>query len=158
MLHQIATWWYQISNERRQTLWLHRLSYSCLCSSAGSIGTSLASQSPSWTTPSSNPCGRAFSRFFAVSKKSLLLHFLFRVCVFFFGMYEHVVEHLPQVQRSTALLVLRKAAKQVRADQSATTRASRQSWQEPACWALIIQLAAFSKRTKKSKSAWPIKR
>ena len=47
-----------------------------------------------------------------------------------------------------------KAAKQVRADQSATTQASRQSWRDPAhaCRA-CIQHAEFSKRTKKSKSA-----
>ena len=51
----------------------------------------------------------------------------------------------------------RKAAKQVRADQSATTQASRQSWLEPACRRAFIQLPAFSKRTKKSKSARPTK-
>ena len=65
-------------------------------------------------------------------------------------MYVHVVEHVPQTQRSKAQSALHKAAKQVRADQSAITQASRQSWQELACRRALILLAAFSKRTKKS--------
>ena len=48
---------------------------------------------------------------------------------------------------------LHKAAKQVRADQNATTQASRLSWQELARRREFIQLVVFSKRTKKSKSA-----
>ena len=44
------------------------------------------------------------------------------------------------------------AAKQARADQSATMQASRQSWLESACRRVFIQLAVFSKQTKKSKS------
>ena len=47
------------------------------------------------------------------------------------------------------------AAEQVRADQSATTQASIQSWLEAACRRAFIQLVVFSKRTKKSKSARP---
>ena len=47
------------------------------------------------------------------------------------------------------------AAKQVRADQSATTQASRQGWLQPACRRAFRQLAVFSKRTKKSGSARP---
>ena len=46
-----------------------------------------------------------------------------------------------------------KAAKQVCADQSATTQVSRQSWREPTCRWAFVQLATFSKRTKKSNSA-----
>ena len=56
-----------------------------------------------------------------------------------------VVEHLPQPQLCAAQSALHKAAKQGRADQNATTQASRQSWREPAC-----RLAVFSKRTEKS--------
>ena len=47
---------------------------------------------------------------------------------------------------------LRKSAKQIRADKSATTHASRQSWPELAYRRAFIQLAAFSKRKKKRKS------
>ena len=74
-------------------------------------------------------------------------------------MYEHfVVEHLvysssiPQAQHSTAQSALHKAANEARADQSAKTQASRQSWREPSCSRAFMELAAFSKRTK-SKSA-----
>ena len=50
----------------------------------------------------------------------------------------------PQAQHSTAQRSqLAQAAKQVRADQSATTQASRQSWLEPACRRAFIQLAVF---------------
>ena len=56
-------------------------------------------------------------------------------------MYEYVVvEHLQQQcrtysigQQSTTQSALHKAANKLRADQSATTYASRQSWREPAC-------------------------
>ena len=52
-------------------------------------------------------------------------------------MYEHVAEHL-LLYFSTAstaphsVISPHKAAKQVRADQSATTQATRQSWRQPA--------------------------
>ena len=70
-------------------------------------------------------------------------------------MYEDVVvEHLPQTHQSKAQSALHKSATQVCADQSATTQASRQSWRTRACRRAFTQLAAFSKRTKKSKSAW----
>ena len=70
-------------------------------------------------------------------------------------MYEDVVvEHLPQTHQSKAQSALHKAATQVCADQNATTQASRQSWRTRACGRVFTQLAAFSKRTKKSKSAW----
>ena len=42
-----------------------------------------------------------------------------------------VVEHLPQ--HTTAQSAMNKAANHVRADQSATTQASSQSWREPGC-------------------------
>ena len=46
-------------------------------------------------------------------------------------MCEHVViEHLPPTRHSKAQSSLHKGSKQVRADQSATTQASRQRWQE----------------------------
>ena len=45
------------------------------------------------------------------------------------------------------------AAKQVRADQSATTQASRRRLRRPECRRAFVQLAVFSKRTEKSKSA-----
>ena len=49
-------------------------------------------------------------------------------CGPFFRVFEHVVaEHLPQTKHSKPQLAFHKAAKQVRADQSATTQASRQS-------------------------------
>ena len=70
-------------------------------------------------------------------------------------MYEEVVvEHLPQTHRSKAQSALHKSATQVCADQNVTTQASRQSWRTRACRRVFAQLAAFSKRTKKSKSAW----
>ena len=70
-------------------------------------------------------------------------------------MYEDVVvEHLPQTHQSKAQSALHKSATQLCADQSATTQASRQSWRTRACRRAFTQLAAFSKRTKKSKSAW----
>ena len=54
---------------------------------------------------------------------------------------------------------MHKAAKHVRAGQSATTHASRQSWREPTCrQASICSFAVFSKSTKKSKSARPNKK
>ena len=43
----------------------------------------------------------------------------------------------------------------VRADQTVTTKASRQSWREPACRREHLQLTVFSKPTKKSKFARP---
>ena len=94
------------------------------------------------------------------------------------SIYEHVVaEHhqitttttgpqAPQAQHSTTQHNCSTAprsqhgqqpAKQVRADQSATTQASRRSWLAPACRRAYIPLAVFSKRTKKSKSARPTK-
>ena len=74
---------------------------------------------------------------------------------------KHVVEHLPVQQHrkhSTAqhsAISPHKAAKQVRADQRATTQASRQSWRESAHVVQHLpgtQHAEFSKRKKKSKS------
>ncbi|CAN0389726.1 unnamed protein product, partial [Laminaria digitata] len=56
-------------------------------------------------------------------------------------------------KRSTAQSALHQTAKHVRADQSATTQASRQSWQEPAC--RRASTARFILKTKKSKSARP---
>ena len=65
----------------------------------------------------------------------------------------------PQAQHSTAQRSqpAQQAAKQVQADQSATTQASRRSWLAPAYRRAYTQLAVFSKRTKKSKSARPAK-
>ena len=54
---------------------------------------------------------------------------------------------------STAQASTAPAAKPVRADQSVTTQASRQSWREQVSRRAFIQLAVLSKRTKKSKSA-----
>ena len=63
-------------------------------------------------------------------------------------MYEHVaVEHLQyseHITDSMAQSALRKAVKQVRADQSATTHATRQIWRELACRREFTQLAALS--------------
>ena len=59
------------------------------------------------------------------------------------------VEHLPQ--HSTARSVMHKAAKHVRADQSATTQASRQSWREPAMSSSIyLQLCSQNQRRNRS--------
>ena len=55
-------------------------------------------------------------------------------------------------QHSKAQSALHKAATQERADQNAATQASRQSWRELAYRRVLTRLAAFSKRTKKSKS------
>ena len=95
------------------------------------------------------------------------------------SIYEHVVaEHhqitttttgpqAPQAQHSTTQHNCSTAprsqhgqqpAKQVRADQSATTQASRRSWLAPACRRGYIQRAVLSKRTNKSKSARPTKK
>ena len=57
----------------------------------------------------------------------------------------------PQAQYSTAqpMQPAQQSAKQVRADQSAITQATRQSLLEPACRRVFIHLAVFSKRTEK---------
>ena len=78
------------------------------------------------------------------------------VAVIFWGftleparMYDHVViERLPQTRHTKAPSALHKATKQVRADQSATTQARRQSWQELMYRRAFMQLAAFLKRTR----------
>ena len=58
--------------------------------------------------------------------------------------------------REHSASTLHQAAKQVPADQGATTQADS-GWREPACRRAFIQLAVFSNRTKKSKSARPTK-
>ena len=75
---------------------------------------------------------------------------------------KRLTNRLPKLSLTTiARLALHKAAEQVRADQSATTQAGRRSWRgesrEPACRRPFVQVAVFSKRTKKSKSARPTK-
>ena len=105
-------------------------------------------------------------------KNDLLPYFCFLRDFFLYvrRIYEHVVaEHeistttvpqTPQSQHSSAQRSqpARQAAKQVRADQSATTQASRRSWLAPACRRGYIQRAVLSKRTNKSKSARPTKK
>ena len=66
----------------------------------------------------------------------------------------HVVEHLQQ--HSTAQPAMHKAAKRVRADQSATTQASRQSLQEPAC-RRVFAARCVLKTDEESKSTRPKK-
>ena len=122
-----------------------------LSSSKGPIATSLASQSSHFY--------KASIYYLTPSLLSSLLFLEEPCCPFFVlvrlfyipGMYERVVaEHVPQARHIA--ISPHEAAKHVRADQSATTQASRQSWREPAFRRAFEQLAAFSNRTKKSKS------
>ena len=76
-----------------------------------------------------------------------------------------VLDNLPpgipqaqQKQQHSAICPAQSSLGQVRADQSATTQASRQNWRDPLCRRAFIQIAVFSKRTKKSKSARPTKK
>ena len=63
---------------------------------------------------------------------------------------------VPQAQHNTAQRSQpAQAAKQVRADQSATKQASRLSRLEPTCRRAFVRPVVFSKRTKKSKSPRP---
>ena len=111
---------------------LCRLSYVCRSSLAGSIGTSLASQSSHLNNASFYYLPASLFPFPLVLRRAFFSHFSVLCLCVCFGTCKHVVvEHLPRAQHSTAQSGLHKAAKQVRVDQSATTRASRQSWREP---------------------------
>ena len=115
--------------------------------SAGSIGTSLASQN-----------SHLNSVFFSYLPTRLLLFFP-SFFLFFCRPCQYVRACCPASTANTAHSkaepALHKAANKVRAHQSATTQASRQSRQELACRRAFIRLAAFSERTKNSKSARP---
>ena len=125
-----------------------------LSSSAGSIGTTLASQE---LRPEQRLlvllAGEPFPFFFIrFWKKRLLFPKLCFCGPFAIGTSMSSLSIYRKTQHSEARSALHKAANKVRADQSATTQASRQSWRELACRrAFIIQLAAFSKRRKISK-------
>ena len=90
--------------------------------------------------------------FFLEEEPSFLFFF---AVVGFLYMYDHVVEHLPQAQHS--------AVRPAQCSEPSTCRsehynASRQSRREPVCRRAFFQPAAFSNRTKKSKSARPTKK
>ena len=160
----------------------YRLACFSLCSSAGSVGTSVASPSSHssnallYYLPSSlfRLCPIDSGPYVSVhsgtrSKKlnsSSFYKDLFLFSFFgyvFVGLFLYVRECCRESAASTAQRTamestLHKAAKQVRAGQIATTQASRQNWREPACRRAFIQLVVLSKRTKKSKRARPTER
>ena len=109
---------------------LYRLSYFCLSSSAGSTGNSLASQSSHLNKGFlyCNTCGRAFFPFpFFFRRRAFSYQFLFS---WGFFLCTNVLRSSIYRKHSTAQSALHKAAKQLRADQSATMQAIRQSWRE----------------------------
>ena len=105
-----------------------------------------------WTTPSTT-AGEPFPFFFSFFFRRRAFSFQFFVPVALFLICTNTLSSriYRKQSKSKAQSVLYKSAKQARADQSATTQAGRQSWREQACRRAFVQLAAFSKRTKKSK-------
>ena len=152
-----AILWYSSSSERikERTGCRYKRPYSAFLPQRAPLALLWPLRTPTWKTPSSIAGWRAF---LLVFNSYLEEEPCFSKLMFFVGLlcnvYDHVVvEHLPQTKHRKAQSALHKAAKQVRAGQSATAQASRQSWWELACRRAFMQPAAFSKRTKKSKSS-----
>ena len=109
---------------------------------------------------------RRFPFSFLFRRKSLPLPFFFVFKGVFprrTSMSSSIYYTASTAQHSTArhsAISRHKAANSVRAHQSAATQASRESWREPRARMLsrYLQLAAFSKRTRKSTSARPTKK